>query len=264
MTQPPDAFFRAMDDHFVGTAAARGPWSADHCHAGPVIGLIARAIERCHPPHLLLTRLTVELLAPPPLAGLWVQASPARSGRTVAHAQASVAGPDGRVCATATGLLISARDIGHPPSAPATVPRLADARPAPFPVTRTVHGLPCFSDHVEVAMPEGESTGPGPTTLWMKAPPLVSGEDPSPFERLCPLADCGNGTSRNAEVDEYSFVNADLTIVRHRVSHSAWLGSSARSHWQSSGVGLAQADLFDEDGPVASVLQTLVVRPLAR
>ena len=260
----PEAFFLPEADHFVGTAAARGPWSADYCHAGPVLGLIARAIERCHEPERLLTRLTVELLLPPPLAGLRVQAEPVRNGRTVGLTTATVCGLDGRVCATATGMLIAARDIGTPPTAAFDVPTRAEARPAPFPVRRTVHGLPCFSDHVQVLMPPGETGEPGPTTLWMKAPALIAGETPSPFERLCPLADCGNGTSRNAEVDDYSFVNADITIVRHRVTHAQWLGASARSYWQSSGVGLAQAELFDDDGPVASVLQTLVVRSLIR
>lgn len=135
--------------------------------------------------------------------------------------------------------------------------------PGCAPVARTVHGLPCLSGHVEVALPPGETAAPGPTTIWMRTLPIVAGETPSPFERLCPPADCGNGTSRNAEVDQYSFVNADVTIVRHRVSPAQWLGSSARSYWQPSGVGVAMAELFDEDGPVASVLQTLVVRPVS-
>ncbi len=264
MTNPFEAFFETDGDVFVGTAAARGPWSADHCHAGPVIGLIARAMERCQGSERLLTRLTVELIAPPPLAGLRVEARALRVGRTVAHVQATVSGIDDRVCATAVGMLIRPLDIGRPPTAPVVVRRTVDARPAPFPVTRTVHGLPCFSDHVQVLIPETQTTRPGPTTLWMKAPAIVAGETPSSFERLCPLADCGNGTSRNAEVDDYSFVNADLTIVRHRVSNAAWLGSAARSHWQPAGIGLAEAELFDEAGPLATVLQTLVVRPLIR
>jgi hypothetical protein len=38
------------------------------------------------------------------------------------------------------------------------------------------------------------------------------------------------------------------------------MGSRATSVWQPTGVGLADALLFDDEGPVGRALQTLLVR----
>jgi hypothetical protein len=114
---------------------------------------------------------------------------------------------------------------------------------------------------VETRYPPGHDNSPGPTTAWLRTLPLVAGETPTPFQRLCPLADCGNALSRNGEPDTASFINPDLTIVLHRLPEGDWLGSSSVSHWQPNGIGLADALLFDERGPVGRALQTLVIRP---
>ena len=95
----------------------------------------------------------------------------------------------------------------------------------------------------------------------MRTVALLPGEEPSPFQRICPLADCGNAFSRHADPGQVQFINTDLTIALHRDPVGAWLGSRAVSHWQPSGVGLADALLFDERGPVGRALQTLLLRP---
>ena len=54
-------------DRFVPSDFARGPWSPDALHGGPVAALIGRAVEACpsdEPMHV--ARLTVELLRPVP------------------------------------------------------------------------------------------------------------------------------------------------------------------------------------------------------
>ena len=98
--------------------------------------------------------------------------------------------------------------------------------------------------------------------MWMKTLALVASEEPSSFQRICPLADCGNAFSRHADPDQVQFINADLTIALHRDPAGEWLGSRAVSHWQPSGVGLADALLFDDDGIVGRALQTLLLRPV--
>ncbi len=253
------AFFVRDGDVFIGQDATRGPWSVDHCHAGPVTGLVARAVERAVGQDKNLNRLTLDLIRPLPLRGLLVSAEVTRAGRRLSTASAVVRDLDDRICATATSLHLADAPIGDVPTAPAPRLSLADATPGRFPIDGTLHGRPCFADFVDIAYPPGETTAPGPTTLWMRTPPLLADEEMSPFQRLCPLADCGNGTSRNTPISEVGFINADITIVAHRPSTSSWLASSAASDWQSTGLGLATAVLHDEHGPVASVLQTLVL-----
>jgi hypothetical protein len=118
---------------------------------------------------------------------------------------------------------------------------------------------PGFAHAIDVAYPAEQSTAHGPATMWMRTPALLDGEEPSPFQRLCPIADCGNGISRNAGLREMSFVNADLTVVCCRDPQSDWLASTATSFWEPTGVGLSTATIFDESGPVAMALQTLVL-----
>jgi hypothetical protein len=115
-----------------------------------------------------------------------------------------------------------------------------------------------------MAYPKGMSPAPGPKTVWMKTPPLLEGEETSPIQSLCPLADCGNGISWNEAPGRLGFMNTDLTLQVHREPVGEWLASDALSHWQSNGVGMSQAVLFDTEGPVATALQTLVLHPMGR
>ncbi|MEK9725984.1 MAG: hypothetical protein VW405_21205, partial [Rhodospirillaceae bacterium] len=142
-------------------------------------------------------------------------------------------------------------------------PRLdrSEARASHFPVVQTRHDLPAFQKFIEVAYPPGQDHAPGPTTIWMKTPPLLAGEATSPFQHLCFLADCGNGISRNAEMTQMGFMNCDLTIVQHRPPRSEWLASEAVSYWESTGIAQARATIMDEDGPVATALQTVLLMP---
>ena len=59
------------------------------------------------------------------------------------------------------------------------------------------------------------------------------------------------------------FVNADLTVALHRDPVGEWLGSRAVGYWEPDGIGLADALLFDDRGPVGRALQTLVLRPIS-
>jgi hypothetical protein len=257
------AFFSIQDGQwFVGNDGARGPWSRDACHAGPVTGLIARALEGAVTDKQLV-RITTDYARPIPMAGFRIEANVLRSGRSAATATAQLTDSEGRVCATATSLHLQKTKFPSLPTTSMPGPTRREATPGRFAVEHTHHELAFFGDCIDVAYPPGEDNRPGPTTLWMKTPPLIEGERPSPFQSVCPLADCGNGTSRNAELSDATFVNPDLTITLHRLPESEWLASSAVSFWEPTGIGLSQATLFDEKGPIGSAVQTLLIQPLA-
>ena len=170
---------------------------------------------------------------------------------------------DGRVVASAHTSHLAARpDDARIPTTTAPVTDLSAAQPGPFPLAATRHGLRAFMDGVEVCYPPGEDRSPGPTTIWMRTIPLIEGEEPSPFQRICPLADCGNALSRLAEPDRMGFVNTDLTIHLHRQPVGDWLGSPPESAWNADGIGLSDALLFDAHGPVGRAMQTLFITPV--
>jgi len=257
------AFFTLRDDWFVGNDAARGPWSPDACHAGPVTGLLVRALEQ-EIGDKQLVRITANYVRPIPMAGFRIISETLRTGRATASAAVTLTDRDGRVCATATSLHLSASKFEGLPTSSLPVPNRTRATPGVFVDSSNPHDEAFFGNSIEVAYPPGEDSGPGPTTIWMRAPPLLEGEVPSPFQRVCPLADCGNGTSRNADFEVATFVNPDLTIILHRLPESEWLASSAISFWEPTGIGLSQATLFDEKGPVGVASQTLLVQPVSQ
>ncbi len=261
MTPANTPFFALHDgDWFVGNDGARGPWSADACHAGPVTGLLVRALEQAVPEKQLV-RITADYVRPIPMSGFRIEAETLRDGRAVGAGRAALIDRDGKVCATATSLHIVRSDFDRLPTTTIATPNHADALPGEFVVETAHHDKPFFRDSIEVRYPPGENNDPGPTTIWMRTPQLLPDEMPSPFQRICPLADCGNGTSRNANLDEATFVNPDLTIVLHRLPETEWLALSAISFWEPSGIGLSQGTLFDENGPVGVASQTLLIQP---
>jgi hypothetical protein len=245
---------------FRPTDACRGPWAAESCHAGPPTGLLARAAERLFP-DLRLIRLTVDLVRPIPHAGFSVRAEPTRAGRTVSTSSLAIVDESGKVVVAASGMHLASGPHFHLPTPPHDIPDFAEATPGRFPIARGGHDLPMFASGVEVRYPPGEGPDPGPTRMWMRALPLLPDEEPSGFQRICPLADCGNGVSRNGEVTDFAFVNTDLTVVLHRDPVGEWFGIDAVSRWEPNGHGMSDSLLFDRQGPVGRALQTLLVQP---
>jgi hypothetical protein len=246
---PGDSFLELDGEWYRPTSHTRGPWDPDACHGGPPAGAIARELELLVP-GAPLRRLTLDLLRPVPFAGFRVVPELIHGGRTVSSTAAELVDAEGRVCARARGLHIASSE---PTDLPTVEPRHPGGSPAeapdgPFPIQQALHDLPAFNDPSGVRMryPVGHDNSPGPTITWMQTVPLLPDEVPSPFQRICALADSGNAISRNAQPEEVNFVNPDLTLVLHRNPVGEWLGSQAESHWQPDGVGRA--------------LQTLVLR----
>ncbi len=255
------SFFTTEDgEWFSPTEYCRGPWHVDHCHAGPPTGLAARAMERLVPEQRL-TRLTINLIRPVPVAGFKVLAELNRKGRSVSTASGEIVDGEGVVRATFTGLLMAPMPPLDVPTHHECLGSPDDAIPGGFAFKETAHGQTCFTDGTEMKYPKGEAPDPGPTKLWMKTIPLLLGEEPSGFQRICPLADCGNAFGRNAEGwDVVTFANADLTVSLHREPQGHWFGAHAFGYWEPDGIGLADAQLFDAQGSVGRALQTLVLR----
>ena len=258
-------YFHLRDDGvFIGNDPVRGPWSADHCHAGPVSGLIVRAAETEIGPDKMLTRLTVDLLRPLPLSGLRVAAETTRHTKTLATTRVTVHDLDDTLCATATTMHLVRRDLGAVSNTSLQSPNLSTSVEGPFPLSDLRHDLPAFPHFIDILYPKDSNTGPGSKTIWMRTPQLLQGETQSPIQSLCALADCGNGISWNAPPTEMGFMNTDLTVNIHREPVSNWLASQSVSHWQSSGIGMSQAVLYDTQGPIGTALQTLVLFPIQK
>ncbi|MBT3142653.1 thioesterase family protein [Phaeobacter gallaeciensis] len=255
-------FTQTPEGVFLGNDPARGPWSPDHCHAGPVTGLVARAAETAVGPDKMLTRLTLDVLRPLPVAGLVIETELTRNTRTLATTRVEVHGLDGTLCMTATSMHLTRKTMADVPTAQVQPLNFEDAIPADPLLVGALHEKPSFGQYTETAFPPGVTREPGPKTVWMRTPALLEGEDPSPIQSMCALADCGNGISWNAPPVKLGFMNTDLTLQIHREPVSNWLASEAISHWHDNGLGMSHSILHDTEGPVGVALQTLVLHPI--
>jgi hypothetical protein len=220
---------------------------------------MVRAVEALVP-NQQLARLTVELIRPIPMAPFRVQAEVRRPGRTVTHTEAEIYDDD-RIYARAFGLHIRVADDLEVVSALIDVPNLSDSVPGPFVISDALHSEAWFGSSVECRYdPQSPIAEGGPTTMWLRTMhPILADEDPSPFQRIAPLADCGNGISPNGRPGHTTFVNADLTMSLHREPVGEWFASRSVSHWQDSGIGLADSELFDAEGAVGRATQSLIL-----
>ena len=260
-----DTFFtldRSGDvDRFVATDHARGPWNPDACHAGPPTGLVARAAERIVDDKRLM-RLTLDLVRPIPMAGFAIRSEVTRAGRAVATSAHAIVDDAGRECVRASALHVRT-EVGTLAAGDGVAPHvLAEATPGHFPLRELPHGQPGFSGAgIEVRYPPGHGPEVGPTAMWMRTVALLPGEAMTPFQKVCPLADCVNGISRHADPRQVGFVNADLTILLHREPVGDWFCLDASSNWHDNGTGVAHGLLFDEHGTIGRAMQALLITP---
>lgn len=256
-----DAYFTTADGvWFRPTELSRGPWDLHACHAGPPTALVVRAIERTVPDQRL-SRVSVDLIRPIPMAGFRVEAEVVRRGRSVTLVEARIL-DDVTVYAQVSGMLLRTLEEWPVATAPFDLPRFENSVPGPFPIQDTIHGEVAFPASLEVRYDPSASQGQGgPTVIWTRSVPFLADEEPSGFQRLCPLADSGNGISYNEYLDRVFFVNSDMQVSVHRAPEGEWVGARVVSHWQPDGTGLSDAELFDQTGPVGRAVQTLLLNP---
>ncbi len=258
-----NALFEPDGARFVATELARGPWSPEALHGGPPAALLARCAERvAGDDGMMVTRLTVELLRPVPVAPLSVETRMLRPGRKVQLVGASLHAGDTEV-ARATALRI--RTTGLP---------VADdmPRPAPPPGPDTVgpstspgialQDYPAFHNRgVEHRFVAGAFDLAGPATDWIRLRvPLVAGEETSPLARVAAAADFGNGISWILpRGGGWQFINPDLTIALHRHPAGEWVCLEAVTFLESHGVGQSESVLWDERDRLGRSMQCLLL-----
>ncbi|MEE3067929.1 MAG: thioesterase family protein [Actinomycetota bacterium] len=244
------------------TSLCRGPWDADSCHAGPPNGAIARAAEQALP-GLRLVRLTTEIMKPIPMAGFTLTATVTKPGRTVATSRIELRDLDEELIAVSHSAHLASRT--RQPDIPTIsidpIP-LEASTPGPFVLDASRHGSVGFIDGVETRYPDGHDNSTGPTSIWLRTVPIFTNAPASGFQQICPLADCGNAISRNGEPLDFGFMNTDLSIHLHREPIGEWFRSEATSYWSPDGIGMADALLYDEQGPVGRAVQSLVISPM--
>ncbi|HVU60384.1 MAG TPA: thioesterase family protein [Mycobacteriales bacterium] len=252
-----EAFYLPTSDPgvFTSTESTVGPWDPRLQHGGPPSALLARACEtteQAWPGPVV--RMAVEILGPVPKAEVTVRSVVARSGRSVELVEAELEAA-GRVAVKARAWRIRSSEldlpgqVGDPQAAP---PLPAEANLEPW-------GAP-FLEAMELREAVGSWRRPGPAACWFRQRiPLVAGEKPTGLQRLMAVADCGNGLSNVLPIDEWMFINPDLTVHLERYPHGEWVCLDAATSIDAGGFGLARSTIYDQHGAVARGAQSLFV-----
>ncbi|AFM16765.1 hypothetical protein Mycch_1980 [Mycolicibacterium chubuense NBB4] len=265
-----DSYYELLDasddlgERFAASDYVRSTWTAAIQHAAPVSALLVRGLQRCEPREdTRLSRVLIDLLGPVPADGdLWVRTQRERSGKQIEliSAEMLAPGPDGRPrpVARATGWrfqTLNTTEIVHAPAPP--------LRPLDKATSRDmkknwdlnyVHSV----DWRWLTTPLGE----GPGESWIRPEvDLVKGESMTPLERLFAVADDANGIGAKLDIRRWTFLNSDLAVHIHRLPDGEWIGIRAETNYGPDGIGTTIGTLFDQQGPVGAIQQSVLVRP---
>jgi acyl-Coa thioesterase superfamily protein/acyl-CoA thioesterase superfamily protein len=247
-------YLPAGDGVFRSTPHTVGPWAATDQHGGPPAALLVRALERVLPVDGWLARISVDLLSAIPVADLTVAASVVRPGRSVQLAVATLAA-GGRDVARATGWWHRLGDTAAVASfaAPPPLPDQAD------PVDDRWPGG--YLQAMEWRRVKGDFAEPGPAVIWSRMRiPLVEGEQPSSTQRLMASADSGNGVGSALSLEDWIYVNTELTVHLLRPPEGELFCLDSAAAIGPTGGGYAITTLSDTAGEVGRGAQALLVR----
>ena len=251
-----DALFIRKGNAFEPTELTRGPWDPNAQHGGAPAALIAGELERVSDGRPF-ARIALHLMRPVPLVPLTVEIEVDRDGRRARRMRADLKAGDEIVC-----FAYSLQIQGDPEPVPEvrlegrieTPPEASE--PAPRFTDYTMFG----GDAIDVRFARGGFNDPGPATAWFRLRvPVVDGEPPTQLQRTMAAADFGNGISAAVGWDQFTFVNPELTVFMLREAEGEWIGNDAVTAIDPGGIGLADATLHDEQGPIGRALQALYV-----
>jgi len=271
-----DSYYELIDDasaprgnyekceKFRATDLARGTWSASIQHGGPVSALLARALERCERrDDTRLSRVVIDLLGGVPAEGdLWVRSQLDRGGKQIelVSAEMLAPGPDGelRPVARASGWRL--QQLETEALAYAAAPLL---RPRTEAHSRNLKARNWDRNYVHsldwLWLTERLTKGPGES--WLNPTvDLVNGEAMTQLERLFAVADCANGIGSKLDITKWTFLNTDLAVHVFRIPEGEWIGIRADTSYGPDGIGTTIGTLFDEQGAIGAIQQSVLVR----
>jgi hypothetical protein len=258
------SLFTVDGDGFIPTEHARGPWSPDLLHGGPVSALLAHHLEASDVADQLWfpARFTVDFMRPLAMAPMRVTAEVVRAGRRAQLLDARLHVGD-KLVARASLQQIRCVDVpvgdaefakawtASPPEPPESISP-SDGMGEP--------GTAFHSSSVQHRSRDGLLTEVGPSRDWIHVDvPLLPDVGLSPFERVVAAADFGNGVSASLPFDRYTFVNADLTVHLFRLPVDEWVLLDAVTRAGDDGIGMAESQLSDRLGVIGRSCQSLVI-----
>lgn len=257
-----NGYYVVVDDEtFDPTGHTQGAWNPGEQHMAPVGGLLVNAMESCDPrPDLQLARVSLDILGFIPLERTRVQARVVRPGRTIELVEATAYVGD-RAVVRGTAWRLARVD-----TTAVAGEHLTDGL-APMPPPTGLADVKAFEgwDGGYIRSLQARTAGvvPGAGRGWLNSQvPLFANREATPTAQFLRLADTANGMAVRQKPHEWMFPNVDLVVHMLRTPRPGWVGFDVRVGFGPTGLGITSTSLFDEDGLVGRVEQSLTVRPV--
>lgn len=250
--------FRVDGDRVVTSPDAAGPWDPRMQHGSAPAALVTWAAEAIPTPvPMRVARVTIDLVRPVPVAPLTIQSEILRAGRKIQLCGVRLLA-DGIVVVSASVLKIKQQAAELAPE--------IDALPVDLPGPEqslvepgNLAGSP-FVKCISMRAARGRFGQMGPGAIWFRVDrPLVAGAAVSQAVRAVVAADFSNGTSPALDFNQWTFINADLTVSFAREPVGDWILLDGETWIGPDGTGLAMSRLADLRGYFGRAVQSLVI-----
>lgn len=252
-----DAIFSVDGNSVVTGPNAAGPWDPTMQHGSAPSALVtylAETMPTTAPMHV--TRVTVDLLRPVPVAPLTFEREVLREGRKIQLCGIRLLA-NGVVVARGTVLKIRVAQTVLPPDVGGPAVTLPGPMDAPLLPHR---GRNPFLSGLTMRGAHGDFLTPGPGAIWFRHDrEFITGAPISQAMRAVIASDFSNGTSSLLDFRKYTYLNADLSVSFARPPVGEWILLDAESWLGAAGAGIAAARLADSDGYFGRAVQSLVV-----
>jgi len=242
------------------TRATESPWDRTAQHGGPPAALLAQAIDQTIEGPMRIGRISVDFLGPIPLREVVVDVSPIKPGRRVQLTEARMS-VDGRIAVTARAWHIA---IGNTLPASAHEQTMPPALPSRQTTEHFYPGQPDdwgYGRSIEWRFTRGGFDSLGAADVWTRVRlPLIEGVQLTSQDRVLIAADSANGLSLSLPMGQWLSIPPTMTATLLRPPTGEWVHMACRTHLTGDGVGLAHADMFDQNGFVGEVAQPLLVQ----
>lgn len=252
-----ESFFRVDGAAIYPSVHTHGPWDPNAQHGGAPAALIAWTVSRIPTSApMRIARLSLELFRPVPVAPLTMETEIIREGRNIQLVELRLFA-DGKESARATILRMRENAVDTPLDV-RTPPQRWKHPDDSMKITNFARaGL---AQSLDIRAADGRMRDKNAPPVWFKLNrPLVNGEQASPVERACITADFCNGMSGILDWNEWTFINADLSIQFARDPIGEWMMLEAQGMVGTDGRGIAYGVLSDLDGAFGRASQSLVI-----
>jgi hypothetical protein len=244
---------------FESTDGTRSNWDPEIQHGSPPLALMTKLIEELAADSgLRVGRLTLDILGAIPVTTVRARAWVERPGSRISMMAAEMVAPrpDGteRAVARVTAWLLATSDTAD--AATDRYPPIVEGEPVPMPRNWDTSGFLRTVSWRTQPTAEDESN-----VVWLS--PLVSLVDSEPtteLQRLAMVVDCANGAGAALDPEKFVFMNTDTAVHIHRLPLGNDFAVRSRGSIGPDGIGATTADVFDRQGFIGTVAQTLLVQ----